>query len=178
MNFIKNSLKDLIHLNWTQDGADNFFAACKQGAKELVMGGFVIYGDYAIDVNYLGQKYKVQTKCLHDVPHAMYQATMRQVMISSGQIDNTPWEEHLLSAMGGTIPGIPETVRVEIRDGRKVMNSRKILRDAIKDCTTYDTMSREMRLAKESTHSVDQFFAMEEKLFVPILRLYSKSLVR
>ena len=85
-----------------------------------------------------------------------------KVVLNSGQVSELPWEQHLRSAMGGTIKGVSETVNVEPKLLQGIRGAREIVLDAIRDCSTYDGMAREMRHTRDTVRAIDPYFYLEE----------------
>ncbi len=157
---------DLIHLDWEAQDRENFFAAAKVGLKDLLQSGFPTTGKYEIDTVYLGYRHHMIVTTLTEVPNVMYQTLLRQVVVNNKQIAAHPWEEHLKEALGGSLPDIPEAGQLDASMLHKIRGSREIVHNVTKDCSTYDAMARELRLARESLYSVDPYFYLEEDFFV------------
>jgi hypothetical protein len=159
-------LQDLMHLDWAASDRENFFAVSKTSVKDLLQLGFQVYGKYEVTCTYFGHTYKVQVSTLHEVAPVMYQLLLRQIVVNTGQIPAMPWQEHLKSSFGGSIPGIPEVTVVDKAILGSISGAREILVSALKDCTTYDAMARELRLARDSVRAIDPYFYLEEDFFV------------
>jgi hypothetical protein len=159
-------LQDLIHLDWAVKDRDNFFAASKAGVKDLMQSGFQVWGKYEVSCSYFNHANVVHVSNLSEVPIVMYQLLLRQIVVNTGQISAMPWQEHLKSAFGGSIPGIPEQARVDTSILQSISGAREILVNVLKDCRTYDAMARELRLARDSVRAIDPYFYLEEDFFL------------
>lgn len=165
VNTTEERLKDLLHLDCAIAARDNFMAATKVAVKDLLSSGFAAYGKYEVSAAFFDHIYKVQVAGLHEVALVMYQLLLRQVVVNCKQVPALPWEEHLLEMTEGSIPNIPSAMRVESSVFEKMSLGREILLRAVKDCTTYEAMAREMRMARDSIRAVDPYFYLEEEFF-------------
>jgi len=114
---------------------------------------------------YLGQKYGVNVPNLNEVPSVMFQLYLRQTLMNSGLIHAMPWEEHIKKALGGTIPGVSEVARVDATIMRNIADGREVALAAIRDCTSYSDMARELRLARDTIKEIDSYFYLEFDFF-------------
>ncbi len=83
-------LQDLIHLDWAEKDRDNFFAAAKNGMKDLLHSGFQVYGKYEVTCSYFNHTIAVHVSSLSEVPIVMYQLLLRQIVVNTGQINAMP----------------------------------------------------------------------------------------
>ena len=123
--------------------------------KDLLQSGFQVYGKYEVTCSYLGQAVAVHVSNLSEVPIIMYQLVLRQIVVNTNQTIAMPWQGHLNSPLGGSIPGIPEQARVDNSILQGISGAREILGRMLKDCRTYDSMARELRLARDSVRAID-----------------------
>ncbi len=124
-----------------------------------------MYGKYVVTTTFFNHNHTVTVSNLNEVPLVMYQLLLRQTVVNSGLVSALPWEEHLKTALGGSIPGIPEKARVDSDVLINIRGSREVALAAVRDCTTYDAMARELRLARDAVRAIDPYFYLEEDFF-------------
>lgn len=154
-----------MHLDMAPSDRDNYLSASKAAVKDLLQSGFQVYGKYEVVSDYFGHKYKLTVASLHEVAPVMYQFLLRQVVVNTGQVPAMPWEEHLMAALGGSIPKMPETTKMDEDIIDSIRGGREIISQAIQDCTNYSTMAREVRLARDAVRAVDSYYYLEEDFF-------------
>jgi len=161
----KKRLADVLHADFDQVAYDSFTAASKAGVRDLLNSSFQAHGTYEFDVEYFGQERKMSVTPLSEVPAVMCEVLLRQVVVNTGQVQPMPWEKHIIDALGGHIPNLPTGVRVQTSLISDFVGGRQVWRKALASCRTYESMSREMRLARESTREIDSYSYLDEDFF-------------
>ena len=166
--FVENMQKrldSLIHLDFEADERRNYFKIALQEADVLLAAGFPLYGKYEVHYKYFTKDKMSKIDSLKDVFHFLYQIALRQLAINCGAVSLYKWEQHLLQALGGQIPGFPSTIRLEATLVGEVTASRQVGIPAVQPCLTYEAMKTALGRVKTDLHELDRWSYLDVDFF-------------
>ena len=174
----RKRLDDLIHSNWTPEEASSFHQAMRNQCRLLLQSGMDVPDKIELSAVMFGENWKMTVPSIWDVPTRLYHVLLRQIAVQNKQVRLYPWEDHLIKAFSGVIPGIPEAMKLPQDLIGHMSAARDVGVPLVQNYTSYGTMLKELKDGKDDLNSLDIHHHLDVEFLEHKMSTVTEKLVR